>query len=189
MATTKRDAIIDAALSLFAEKGVDATSTREITERAETAEGTLYRHFTGKDDLARSLFETSASRFHEVLARSAVNATDPIDRLRAMVRGVFTFAEEHPSAFSYLLSVHEGVLDRVDTSEEPMPMQLFTETLRDGIDAGVFREVSPVLATGWIVGLAQRAVVLQKSDLLSDSRERVAAQTVDAVLRLIRSDG
>jgi len=188
MATTKRDAIINAALTLFAEKGVDATSTREITERAEAAEGTLYRHFDGKDDLVRSLFEESAALFHDVLARSAEEKTDPRDRLQAMIRGIFDFADEHPSAFTYLQSVHGGVLDRIDTSREPLPMQLFTDTLRAGIGSGAFRDVSPVLATGWMVGLAQRAIVLQRSDLLSASREEVADETVDAVLRLVDAE-
>ena len=188
MAPTKRDAIIDAALDLFAEKGVDATSTREITERAETAEGTLYRHFDGKDDLVRSLFEESASLFHDVLAHSAATAANPREQLEAMVRGIFTFAEEHPAAFTYLLSVHEGVLARVDTSHEPLPMQLFTGTLRAGTASGVFRDVPPVLATGWIVGLAQRAIVLQGSDLLSASRDEAADQTVDAALRLVDAE-
>jgi len=185
MATTKRDAIIEAALTLFAEKGVDATSTREITERAETAEGTLYRHFDGKDDLVRCLFEENASRFHDVLARSATPAQEPRERLKAMVRGIFDFAEEYPSAFAYLLSVHEGVLARVDTSREPLPMQLFTKTIQEGVASGVFRDVPPVLATGWIVGLAQRAIVLQASDLVTASREEVADRTVDAAMRLV----
>ncbi|PEN12339.1 TetR family transcriptional regulator [Longibacter salinarum] len=187
MATTKRDAIIEAALALFAEKGVDATSTREITERADTAEGTLYRHFDGKDDLVRSLFEENTSLFHDVLARSAKTETEPREQLKAMVRGIFDFAEQYPAAFAYLLSVHEGVLNRVDTSHEPLPMQLFTRTLRAGTTSGVFRDVPPVLATGWIVGLAQRAIVLQRSDLLSASREDVTAQTVDATLRLVET--
>jgi predicted thioesterase len=67
-------------------------------------------------------------------------------------------------------------------------MQLFTDTLRAGIGSGAFRDVSPVLATGWMVGLAQRAIVLQRSDLLPASREEVADETVDAVLRLVAAE-
>ena len=47
---TKRDAICDAALELFAEKGIEATTIRDIAQRADAAEGTLYRHFKGKEE-------------------------------------------------------------------------------------------------------------------------------------------
>lgn len=185
MAPTKRDAICEAALGLFAEKGVDATSTREIAQQADTAEGNIYRHFEGKDDIVRYLFEEGASQFHDVLARSAESVSDPRERLRRMVKGIFTFAEAHPQAFAYLLSVHRSVLQRIDTSREPLPMRLFTETLRAGIEVGQFRAVPPALATGWIVGMTQRAIVLHQSGLVSTPRADMVETTVDAVLRLL----
>lgn len=185
MSSTKRDAIRKAALALFAEKGVDATSTREIAERADTAEGNIYRHFEGKDDLVRCLFEECAHQFHEVLARTAESASDPRERLQRLVEGIFAFASEHSQAFAYLLSAHESVLQRVELDREPLPMQLFTETLRAGIEAGQFRPVSPVLATGWIVGLTQRAIVLHRSGLPSMSLTDAMEATTDAALRLV----
>ncbi len=185
MAATKRDAIRDAALALFAEKGVDATSTREIAERADTAEGNIYRHFKGKDDLVRSLFEECARQFHEVLTRTAESASEPRERLRRLVEGIFAFADEHPQAFAYLLSIHQNVLQRIELEREPLPMQLFTETLRAGIEAGQFRAVPPVLATGWIVGMTQRAIVLHRSGLPSMPLPDVMETTTDAALRLL----
>lgn len=185
MAATKRDAICEAALALFAEQGVDATSTREIAERADTAEGNIYRHFDGKDDLVRCLFEECARRFHAVLARTAEATSDPRERLRGLVEGIFAFADEHPQAYAYLLSVHQSVLQRLELDREPLPMQLFTETLRAGIEAGQFRPVPPVLATGWIVGLAQRSIALHRSGLPSMPLSEVMETTADAALRLL----
>ena len=66
-AMTKRDAICDAALTLFAEKGFEATTTREIAEQAGAAEGTLYRHFDGKADLAQSLYLRCTTELRDIL--------------------------------------------------------------------------------------------------------------------------
>lgn len=184
MPTTKRDAICDAALALFAEQGIEATTTREIAERAGAAEGTIYRHFEGKDDLVQWLFDASAARFHDVLRPATESARAPRAQLRGLIEGVFTFAEQDPMAFTYLLSVHHtGILQNRD--DPPLPMKLFMKVLRNGIDQGAFRPLSPVLATGWIVAMAQRAVVFLQSDVTEASRETVVEETVDAALRLV----
>jgi AcrR family transcriptional regulator len=184
MASTKRDDLCDAALALFAEQGIAATTTREIAERAGTAEGTLYRHFESKDALVEWLFGACARRFDAVLAEAVDEQTGPRDQLRGLVRGVFSFAEAHPASFDYLLSVHHtGLLETLDGP--PPPMQRFMTVLRNGMEAGVFRDLPPPLATGWIVAMAQRAVVFQGSPLVDRTPDAVIDQTVAAALRLV----
>jgi len=187
MSTTTRDALCDAALTLFAEQGIESTATREIAERAGVAEGTLYRHFDSKEELVQCLFDDSAARFHDVLLQSLKEDWSPRRRLRALVRGVFAFAEAHPTAFTYLLSVHHtGIL--AEREDPPPPMRLFVDTLTEGIEQGTFRSLSPVLATGWIVAMAQRAVVFLWSPLMNAPREPVIQETIDAALRLVGAD-
>lgn len=187
MTSSKRDAICNAALTLFAEQGIEATTTREIAERADAAEGTIYRHFRDKEELVEWLFRASADRFHDVLRDTAAGRTDPPSRLRALIRGVFDFAERHPTAFTYLLSVHHRGLLQHQT-EPPPPMQPFLETLRDGIEQGIFRDLPVLLAAGWIIAMAQRAVVFLQSNVVSASEADVREQTVNAALRLVAAD-
>lgn len=187
MLKTKRDAIQEAALVLFAEKGIDATTTREIAQRADTAEGNIYRHFKGKDDLVRQLFERGAAEFHDTLVRVVGQRTEPRERLRALVLGVFTFADESPQTFAYLLTApHSDLVQSREGDWRPLPMRLFVETLEQGISAGLFREINPVLATGWIVAMTQRAILLKRTRLLSMSGEEVMETTAEAVLRLLQ---
>ena len=186
---TKKDAILEAALTLFAEKGVDAATTREIAELAETAEGNLYRHFEGKDDLVRTLFRRSAEGFAQLLEEAAGDEVDPEARLSALIRGVFTFGERRPAAFSFLLASHPTAMSRDRTMLlGPYPMRLFVETIVEGARRGVFRPVDPVLATGWIVSMAQRAVLLNRMGFLAEGPERVVDETVAAARRLLAPD-
>jgi AcrR family transcriptional regulator len=50
-----RQAVIDAAYSLFLEKGFSATSMRQIAERAGLALGGIYNHFASKDEIFQAL--------------------------------------------------------------------------------------------------------------------------------------
>src|SRR6202041_1329074 len=52
-----KQAILAAALKLFAEKGFYNTSTRAISRKAGIAEGTLFNYFETKEDLALYFFE------------------------------------------------------------------------------------------------------------------------------------
>jgi AcrR family transcriptional regulator len=49
-----RDAIVTAALDLFAERGYEATTVEMIAEAAEVSPATVFRYFAGKDDIVFS---------------------------------------------------------------------------------------------------------------------------------------
>jgi AcrR family transcriptional regulator len=52
----KRNAILDAATSVFAERGLTAAPTSEISKQAGVAEGTLFTYFKTKEDLINALY-------------------------------------------------------------------------------------------------------------------------------------
>ena len=69
-ARRNREAVLEAARGLFAEKGFDAQMD-EIARKAKVGVGTVYRHFPTKEDLLDALiaqrFETLAERAHEAV--------------------------------------------------------------------------------------------------------------------------
>ena len=52
-----KERILDAALELFREKGLERTTTKEISKKAGIAEGTLFNYFKTKEDLALYFFQ------------------------------------------------------------------------------------------------------------------------------------
>lgn len=54
---SKRDQIIDAALSVMIEGGIDSLTLPALFERARTGSGTFYHHFASRDDLVEAVFE------------------------------------------------------------------------------------------------------------------------------------
>jgi AcrR family transcriptional regulator len=58
----RRQCLIEAATAVFAERGYDGATTREIAERAGCAEGLIHRYFHGKRGLLLAILESRAAR-------------------------------------------------------------------------------------------------------------------------------
>lgn len=80
-----RERLLEAAVEAFATSGFAGTTTRDIASRAGMSPAAVYVHHATKEDL---LFEISR-RGHrsavEIIEKASQSATDPVDRVRAMV--------------------------------------------------------------------------------------------------------
>jgi len=86
-----RQRIIDAAISLHAQRGVIATNWEEIAERAGVSTATVYRHFPSLGELvpacARTAFEAGASLPTPAQAAAAfAGLTRPASRIERLIR-------------------------------------------------------------------------------------------------------
>jgi AcrR family transcriptional regulator len=66
----RRRCLIDAATAVFAERGYDCATTREIAERAGCAEGLIHRYFNGKRGLLLAALEARGGQVQEAFAAS-----------------------------------------------------------------------------------------------------------------------
>jgi len=64
--------ILDAAQTLFAAKGVDGVSIRQIAEEAGISKATVFHHFQSKDELYQAVVKRSCEGIGELLAQLAV---------------------------------------------------------------------------------------------------------------------
>lgn len=103
-----RSRIIAAAVKAFAEKGFEATSTRDIAELAGTDQGLLTYHFRSKDELWRAaadrIFGIFTKRLEARLA--SLEAEEPRERAREAIREYVRFVAAHPEFFRFM--VDEG---------------------------------------------------------------------------------
>lgn len=77
-----REALVEAARGLFAERGYDSTSTEEILERSGVSRGAMYHHFRGKLELFEALYGEIEDALMVRLA-AAVADGGALDQLRA----------------------------------------------------------------------------------------------------------
>lgn len=93
-----RISILDAARSLFVERGIEAVSMREIARQINYSATTLYHHFADKEALLQAVcdedFLALASGMREIM-----QIPDLIARIRALTNGYARFALQHPNHY------------------------------------------------------------------------------------------
>ncbi|MEZ4294624.1 MAG: TetR/AcrR family transcriptional regulator [Polyangiaceae bacterium] len=159
-----RNAILDAAEAVFAEKGFHGARIQDVAREARIAVGTVYNHFEQKDDLLRAVLE---DRSAQLLERLSPRPSDPEPfeaRLTARFARVLAFIDEH-RAFFQVASQH-GVfglgasrLPSADTSaacgkrmqQVERIRAMFRGMIEEGLAAGVLQPTEPQ-ALVWCLG-------------------------------------
>ena len=97
-----KELIEKTALSLFVQKGITETTIRDIASSAEIAEGTMYRHFASKEELAWEIFSKHFTAFALELEQVQKEQGNLKKKIEAMVRDICAFFDNDPVLFSYL---------------------------------------------------------------------------------------
>jgi AcrR family transcriptional regulator len=94
--TRTRAMLIDAARRVMSEKGVDATSLRDIASAADLALGTFYNHFDSKDAVVDAIVDEAVERLGEGLDRLTADMTDPAEVFAVSFRHTLRSVEHDP---------------------------------------------------------------------------------------------
>ena len=94
--------ILRAAMKLFSERGLAATSIRDIAEESGFTNPALYKHFAGKEELALYLFETCHGRVWTSCAAALASAKNFPGKLDAYVGRWLDLWDEHPEVLAFL---------------------------------------------------------------------------------------
>ncbi|HWZ82411.1 MAG TPA: TetR/AcrR family transcriptional regulator [Terriglobales bacterium] len=154
----RREQILDVATGLFAQQGFQGTTTKLIAEKSGVTEALIFRHFSSKEDLYWAVIERkiddAAPLEHlidnleaggtdlDILTRVAVEVLERRARDGTLSRLLlYSALEEHELSerfFRNYIANYFGVLARF---------------VREGIAAGRFRKVDPLLAARGFMGM------------------------------------
>ncbi|MEJ2886920.1 helix-turn-helix domain-containing protein [Actinomycetospora aeridis] len=181
-----REALLEAARRVFAERGYGPASVEEIARTAGVSVGSVYVHFASKEALFTALVEAQTSA--DVTAMSAVVHDDPQETFAALDRLVSDVADSREEALldaeTWLYAVrHPEFADRL--AEHEMRMARFANDRLshdwDAMDPAVRSVVRDdefvVAAAALFHGMIRLRRVL--------GEERVPADLYSRVLRLI----
>jgi AcrR family transcriptional regulator len=181
-----RERISSAALQLFAEKGFDGTSVRDIARAAGIAEGALYRHFASKEALARSLFLDGYARLAADIGGLCAAVPGFPGRVASLVAHFCRLFDEEPTLFSFLLLNQHDHLRFVDRHDDAANVvsaleRVFVEAIASG-------EIPPqdaALATALALGTVAQPAVFHLYGRLGGKLEDRAETITTAVLRVV----
>jgi AcrR family transcriptional regulator len=136
------EGILQAAVELFARKGYDATSTREIVEAAGVTKPMLYYYFKNKEGLCEAILARFLSQFHSRLAAVIEEQREPRDYLVEVVWTHLDYCREHHEFAKFFYALFFG------PDESPLGSSLISAT-RPGQDL-LFRACQKAAAAGLI---------------------------------------
>jgi AcrR family transcriptional regulator len=176
-----RQAIVDAAFTLFAERGYDGTTVADIAEAAEVAPRTFFSYFPSKDDVVFHDFEEKHAMVASWL-RDREPGTNAIDALRAGIAR--TIGELDPAHLSEkrlrkrLVRENESLAAHSDHLKGRFGELLAEAVAEDLGDApGDLRPRLVAAATTATIGVME--------DLPDDNSEH-SVETIDSLLAFLR---
>ena len=136
---------------LFAERGVDQTTTRDIAAGAGISEGAIYRHFESKDAMVHELFSANYLRLAGEIDELQGRETGLRRKLAAMVRAFCLLFEEDPDMFRFLLLVQHGELQKMPPDVRT-PVRVVRSVIEDAIQRGEIPVQDPDVANALVFG-------------------------------------
>jgi AcrR family transcriptional regulator len=159
-----REALVEAAMELFAAKGYEHTAVREITDEVDVSERTFFRYFASKEDLVLSFVRDGQAAFAAALAARPAEE-DPL----TAARSAFHLSLRQVPGGEQALPTYLSAMRMVDTT--PSLLAAYLRYIHDHDD-----EIIAVLA--------RREGV----DPVTDRRPRVLAAVVGALAFLANRD-
>jgi AcrR family transcriptional regulator len=163
-----RKRILNEALRLFVGRGLSQTTTRDIAGAAGIAEGTIYRHFGSKDDLAHQAHDSLRAKLDSMVARFCV------------------FFDQDRTLFTYLLLSQHGHLQRV-TEDMAHPVIVLRDVIADGIRRREIPDRDPEVLTAMVMGLvlqtALHKIYGRIKEPLADMADSLAASAWSVLSR------
>ena len=111
---TTHDKIIDAATSIFAEKGYNGTSMREIAEALDITKAALYYHFSAKEEIFMAIITHSMDKLIDGLEALAQSDGDVWTKLETLISGMCDFSSNRPQKFRLFKQLAEENLANLD---------------------------------------------------------------------------
>jgi AcrR family transcriptional regulator len=156
----KRNAILDAATRVFAERGLTAAPTSEISKQAGVAEGTLFTYFQTKDDLINALYREIKLELADAMMSGFPRKKSVRTRLRHVWDSYVNWGVMNPEQRKVLAQlVVSGMLSRESIEAGSAPFVEIQNMTRDAMDQHILRVDLPIELISKMLGASAEATM------------------------------
>ncbi len=147
----RRQALVEIAAELFAEKGFRSTTVREIGDAAGVLSGSLYHHFDSKETIIEEILSSYLGNLMETYTEIVEREQDPVTTLRELIVAAFVSLGPHRAAITVIQN-ERNYLSQFPrfaylTKAEADVRRIWIKVIEDGIAQGKFRDdLDPVIA-------------------------------------------
>ena len=144
-AAERRNEILDVAERLFCSRGYDQTSTNDILAEIGIARGTLYYHFSSKEDILDAMIDRILDEIVRRASRIALDGSIPV--LERMTQTILASNVDTKTGDMILEQMHkpQNALMHAKMQERLLKqlIPLFTKLIEDGISQGLMQTDDP----------------------------------------------
>jgi TetR/AcrR family fatty acid metabolism transcriptional regulator len=152
----KREAILRAAVKVFARKGYFNSKVADIAGEAGIADGTVYLYFKSKDEILHSIFDRAMEVFIAEGRRELAGLEKPEDKLRRIAElHLERLGSDRDLAVVFQVELRGSVKFMQEFSAAGFAdyLDIIRETIEEGRQSGVFRkDIKPVVAAKILYG-------------------------------------
>jgi AcrR family transcriptional regulator len=174
-----------AALSLFVKKGVDATTIKDIARLANIAEGTLYRHYHSKDDLAKALYLNSYEAILKEMMALVISQSTIEKKIQVTIEFFCQKYDDDPILFNYLLLSQHSQINHI-IAKEKSAYDFFLEMFKEAIKSKKLSNKDPQLYSAILLGIILQSAINRIYGRTTRTMSEDAQDLVSAVLKAIR---
>ncbi|OGW54466.1 MAG: hypothetical protein A2Y48_01820 [Nitrospirae bacterium RIFCSPLOW2_12_42_9] len=153
----KREKILKAAISAFAQKGYHDTSISKIINKAGIARGTFYLYFENKRQIFDSILENLIVEIDRCIKKIEIGKErqNPLEQLKDNLRRIFTLFVENPE-LSRILLRHAAGLDKESDQKITEFYNNIADKIEDALKLGIkmelIRDCNPRITSFLILG-------------------------------------
>ncbi|WP_188454778.1 TetR family transcriptional regulator [Virgibacillus oceani] len=155
----KKELIIQSAINVFREKGIEKTKISDIVKGAGIAQGTFYLYFSSKFAVMPSIAEVMVERMLDEIRDNLKDDSTFAEKLEKVIEAVFQITSEYREIFALIYSglAATEYLKEWETIYAPYYAWM-SELLTQAKDAGVIRKSLHVMRTAEVlIGLIESA--------------------------------
>jgi TetR/AcrR family fatty acid metabolism transcriptional regulator len=158
----KYQRILDAAVSVFAEKGFHVARVSDIAARASVADGTVYLYFKNKEDILMSAINTAFDAFISRAKSELEELDSPSEKLLRLAQmHLDAFGSNRDMAVVFQMELRQSARFLAAFSHQRMGeyLAMVRDAIREGKERGVFRpEINEKFAANCFFGALDEMV-------------------------------
>ena len=161
--------ILTAALDLFVENGYHNVSVHHIQKRADVSIGSIYKHFGGKEGIAKALYTHILGEIEQLVDRAVEGYSQPLAQVHAIVEALFGYTETHQNIIAYVFHVkHSEFLSNQPPICDASPFLKMRAIVKSGMEAGELIETDEWIAMSAIFGGMSRMIQLRLDGVIKN---------------------
>ncbi len=173
--------ILTAALDLFVNSGYHNVSVHEIQKQADVSIGSIYKHFGGKDGIAKALYIHILNEMDELVDDVMNEHQSPTKQCKEIIKLLCDYTETHYNIMAFVFHAkHTEFVPDEPLICNTLPFIKIRDIVKAGIECGEFREIDSWVVASTIFGGVIRMIQLRLDNMIKEPLPDYYESLIDA---------